>query len=103
MSSKRKLISVDESTYRNLKERGQAGDSFNYVIKSALDKIKPSNKEITDQEQELNSTVALEELVVTHCLTDAHNQCSGKYVTVQTLNPKSLIKCRCKCHENKVQ
>ena len=101
MSTKRKLISVDENTYKSLKEKGHAGDSFNYVIKSALDNIKPNNKPITDQEAEPKKMVALEELVVTHCLTDSHNQCSGKYVTVQTLNPKSL-KCCCKCHENKV-
>jgi predicted CopG family antitoxin len=53
MSAKRKIISVDESIYKSLKEQGQAGDSFNHVIKSLLDKIKPGEKLITDQDQEL--------------------------------------------------
>ena len=36
MSGKRKLISVNESTYLKLKQLGLAGDSFNHVISRLL-------------------------------------------------------------------
>jgi predicted CopG family antitoxin len=36
MSEKRKLISVNERTYLELKQLGLAGDSFNHVISRLL-------------------------------------------------------------------
>jgi predicted CopG family antitoxin len=36
MSAKRKLLSVNESTYLELKQLGLAGDSFNHVISRLL-------------------------------------------------------------------
>jgi len=39
---------------------------------------------------------------VTSCLTDTHDECSGEYVTVDTIKTKYVVKCCCACHE-KVQ
>lgn len=70
MSGKRKLISVDESTYKSLKEQGQTGDSFSYVIRSVLEKIKPGSKAIIDQEQGDEAEVSKNSNADLHILND---------------------------------
>jgi predicted CopG family antitoxin len=42
----RRIISLSEENYRQLKEFGTAGDSFNRVITEILKKIKPQQTEI---------------------------------------------------------
>jgi predicted CopG family antitoxin len=45
MNLRRRLISVDENTYQNLKKLGQAGDSFNDVLRIIL-KGEGPNKDV---------------------------------------------------------
>jgi predicted CopG family antitoxin len=44
MSVKRKLISVNESTYLELKQLGLAGDSFNHFISRLLKSAGPATQ-----------------------------------------------------------
>jgi predicted CopG family antitoxin len=44
MNLRRRLISVDENTYQSLKKLGQAGDSFNDVLRIIL-RVKGMNKD----------------------------------------------------------
>ena len=87
-------IAVPEENYLILKRLGRAGFSFDDVITE----VRTDPSRVTNLEDNSGQIKQkLKPTVVTICLTNIHEECTGTYVDT-TNNFK--IQCRCECHTN---